>query len=251
MTSPGPAGPVPCLSFPAVAGRVQRIMADPVAGNPHQLILGRSRTGKDWLVKRGILPLLAPMARVVVITPKAGQDPTWDGWGLDVLADDLPRTLDPPDQDAAPWWRVTLRPGSDQDRQRQAKRLLADLGQVGSVVVVLSDTGHLTESLTRGGLGLGGYVARLISEGGSNAVTVLACATGSSYLEGAVRTQAGGIWIGQTTGDIEQKEFADLAGLPKWARPQFAELPQRTFLYRDDMDGGGNSMMMAITKAPE
>lgn len=241
------ASTIPVLPFAAVAGRVQRVMAEPTRRNPHQVILGRSRTGKDYLVRYGLLPLLYPVARVVVFAPKSGEDDTWDGWGQDVMADELPPDLIRTDGESDPFWRVRIRPGSLEARAKQGRGLLDLLAELGSVVLVLSDAGHITEHLSRGGMGLGGVVARVMSEGASNRLQVIACVNSTAWSESGLKTQAETMWVGATKGMAERKAFADIAGIPNYARPELERLPSRKFMYSDDHDGGGDNAMLAIT----
>jgi hypothetical protein len=235
--------PVPQVPFAQVGGRVQRLgWADPTKANPHHVILGPSGTGKDYLIRHGLIPLAWPVARVVVVASKRGADATWDGWGQECRPADLPADLRRTDGlGTLPHFRVRC------DSHAQGERVLGGLMETGSAIVVLSDALSVVGGPARGGLGLGGPVARMLAEGRSNRLIVIACVNSTSYADSALRTQPGTKWVGAVMNLSERKAYADMAGIPDYARPVLDSLPPRRFLYADSHDGGGDRAALAIT----
>lgn len=229
---------IPRVRWPHVAARVQRTWL-PRTINPHQVIYGQSRAGKDHLIRYGLLPL-KPAARVLVLDIKRGGDPMWNGWG-----DDVPLAGWTPALDAR---RVrVLMPGTDDQAARLAARLLETVAAIGEHVLVMPDAGRITEPRRRGGLALDGPVARLMNEGAVNGITVLAGLNSPTWAEASFKHQAGRVWLGFIVHADGRTAFAEAAGLPKGpARDQLAALVPGDFIYADYIDGP----RLAVTRAP-
>lgn len=246
---------IPFVAPEVVAGRLRRRILRPPEVNPHVLVLGDSRSGKDYLVRHLILGQAVGLARAVVLdvsppsVPGVPGDPTWAGWGIDVgagcEAGELPVHL------GARRYRAIV-PGGEAARPF-AERVLEQVGAVREVVLVISDAGRITEPANRGGLGLGGLVSRLMSEGAKGALTVIACSTSAAWAEAGVKDQARTKFLGVTSTAEQRKRFAELAGLDgahAYGRAALAELAPRQFIYVDWADG---APVLAITsaRAPE
>ncbi len=245
------AHPIPLVPPELVAGRIQRRILRPLVVCPHIAVIGHSRSGKDYLVRRLVLGLAKPLARAVVLDVKLGHDPagcpapgcagrgdqTWCGWGRDVA--ELPAHL------GTARWRLLV-PGGD-GAKRTVERALGQLAAVRETVVVLSDAGRITEPPNRGGLALGGLVSRLMSEGASGGLTVIACSTSAAWAESSIKDQTPTKLVGQVSGKKARDDAAHLVGLPGWARPALDALPDKHFIYADHLDG---EPALAIVKAP-
>jgi hypothetical protein len=234
---------IPTVAPEVVAGRMRRRILRPPGVNPHVLVLGDSGSGKDHLVRHLILGRAVPLARAIVLdvtryqqTPGVLGDPTWAGWGVDVGEGggrrDLPAHLN------GGRYRVLVPPGD------AARGVVADalglVDAVGEVVLVISDAGRVTEPANRGGLGLGGPLARLLHEGRKRSITVIACSTSTAWIESGVKDQARTKLLGVTGGAEQRREFAKLAGLEGGYavhREALARLAPRQFLYADWADG--------------
>lgn len=257
--------PLPLIPPAVIAGRLQRRVLSSLSDNPHIGVIGPSRSGKDYYVRRVILGMAKPLAKAVVLDVKPFHargpmcaadctqrgDATWCGWGIDVgdrcQLEQVPEHLGPRR------YRVLI-PGGFEAGRAAVVPLIGDgdrLGQfatVREVMLVLSDSGRITEPRKRGGLDLGGPLSRLMSEGASTAVPVVACSTSDKWAESSIKDQTPTKLIGGITGKKARDDVANLAGLPSYARPALDALPLRHFVYCDHADGAEPAL--AITSAP-
>lgn len=228
---------IPEVVWPRVAGRVQRTWRGDEM-NPHQVAYAQTRGGKDWLWRYGVLPL-KPGARTVVFDVKQAGDETWDDWG-----DDVPLAEWRPDEAGV---RTRLRVPLGERGEQLTRRSLEALAVIGEHVIVLPDAGRITERRDRGGLNCEGLVTRIMAEGASAGLTVLAGINSTAWASSGLKTQAGRVWIGHTIHAEMRSAFADAAGLDKHLRPVLDTLPPRKFIYADYFDG---PPMLAITQVP-
>ena len=228
---------IPFIEPERVAARIQHRIMRPPAVNPHIGIMGRSGTGKDH-VSRWLLETIRPMERTIVLDINYPDgDQVWDGWGNDVSQ--LPGHL----EDLR--YRVIVPMGSD--GRANAEQVLEYAYRVRNVILVLSDIGHITEHQdSRRGMGLGGLVNRLMSEGRKHRVSVMALSTSASWAESGFKDQPAAFLLGQTTGEMTER-FAKIARLPRDAKIALETLPPREFVYIDYVDGRAT---IARTKAP-
>lgn len=228
---------IPAIEWARVAGRVQRKWR-PAQIVPHQVAYGMSRSGKDHLWRYGVLPL-KPTAYAVVFDVKQGGDERWDDWGADIALADWRPTMT--------HQRARLRVPLGEQGARLMRRALEALVIVGETVVILPDAGRITEPAGRGGLNCEGLVTRLMAEGASLGITVLAGINSTVWASSGLKHQAGHVWLGQTVHADMRAAFADAAGLPRGARPVLDTLPPHHFVYADYLDG---APMLAVTTAP-
>lgn len=242
---------VPVVAWPQVAGRIQRRILAPPSVNPHMVLLGQTGSGKDHTVRWGILPVLPPFARAVVLITKppvdpAQPDPRWDGWGnlLGHPAQLPPGFGDGPD--GTPRYVVPCWPGlAGKD---DADQLMGQLAAEGELVLIIGDTARLTDRRDRGGLGQESALSKMMSEGRELGLTVIACANSTSWAAAGVKDQAAAVLIGRAGGEMRD-EFAKIAGLETRspARAALAGLAPRWWLYSDHADG---ELRACITSPP-
>jgi len=230
---------VPEVPFTRVAGRVQRNW-QPIEANPHMALFAQTRGGKSHLIRHGLLPLV-PLARVVVIDVKPGGDLTWHGWGHDVTELAHGFGLSPT---GWPRYRIRVQPGAD--GSAQVRRVLEQIAAEGEAVLVIDDARRVTDQHAPG-LGLGHVVDHLLLEGAGLGVTVILGANSTAWATSSLKDQCGVIWIGHTRSGEQRDKFADLAGLPKAARPALDNIAPRHWLYTDY---AGEELALALTYPP-
>lgn len=243
--------PVPRVPFPEVAARVQQRIVRPPGSNPHQVFLGQTRSGKDALIRWGLLPLF-PLARILVLVTKhGGFDETWDGWGNLIAPGELPADfgLGP---DGTPRYQISLTPGKV--TSDEAKQLLNQCAKVGEMILVIGDAAALTDPPDRGGLGCEAFLTHMMAEGAGIGLSIFACANSAAWAASGIKDQAASVWVGRSGGKM-QDPFADIAGLPRRnvelgrgaERDAIATLKRHWWLYTDHEDG---ELFAGITTPP-
>lgn len=230
------------VPWPVVGERVRDRIIRPPGYSSHVVVLGKSGSGKDHMVRWGILPWL-PLARVVVLVTKmGGSDSTWDGYGTTLSGPgDLPALISRGNPGGVPRYVVPLQPG--RVTSAEVGRLLKQLGDVGEIVIVVGDAARLSTRVSDGGLQLERELSNLMSEGRESGITVIGCATSAAWAATGLKDQAAAVMIGQTGGGDTLAEFAKIARLPGDARARtperaaLATLPERWWLYTDHRDG--------------
>lgn len=227
-----------------VADRIRQRIIRPPFVNPHMVLLAQTRSGKDHLIRWGILPIL-PLARVVVLVTRRGAvDPTWDQpgpWGNRVPAGKLPWGFGR-GEDRTPRYLISLSPGKV--THNVARRLLEQLAAEGEMILVIGDAAALTDPVNRGGLGCEATITHMMTEGAAIGLTVIACSNSTAWAASGIKDQAAAVLVGRSGGDMVGP-FADIAGLPKRnvslgrgaERDAIAQLPPRWWLYTDHADG--------------
>jgi hypothetical protein len=239
---------VPVVPWAEVAGRIQRRVIRPPYVNPHLVMLGQTRSGKDHTIRWGILPAF-PLARVVTLVTKpvvdrAKPDPTWHGWGtLLASPDELRPGFGEGPPDGTPRYLIPLVPG--RTTPKQARRLLEQIAAEGEMILVIGDAARLTGSPNSGGLGQERILSLMMTEGAQLGLTIIACANSSKWAAAGIKDQAAAVLIGRSGGDM-LGEFADIAQLPPAVprsedphgiRKRLSTLPAHSWLYSDHVDG--------------
>jgi hypothetical protein len=232
---------VPVVDWPQVAGRIQRRILRPPQVNPHVVLLAQSGSGKDHTIRHGILPVLPPFARVVVLVTKpvvdmARPDPTWDGWGNLLPGPGALRPGFGRGPDHTPRYVIPLAPGTT--TPDQAGQLMGQLAAEGELVLIVGDAARLTEPRNRGGLGQESALSKMMTEGRQLGLSVIVCANSASWAAAGVKDQAAAVLIGRAGGKARD-DFADIAGLEARtpARAALASIAPRSWLYTDHADG--------------
>jgi hypothetical protein len=243
------------IGWPEVAGRIQRRIIRPPDVNPHIAVLAKTGSGKDHMIRWGILPAF-PLERVIVLILKPGGDRTWNGtpggpgpYG-NLIKD--PRELRPGfgrGADGTPRYRIPLEPA--RTSRDQVRRLLEQLAAEGEMILVIGDAARLTTRAKDGGLDLERHVSNMMTEGREVGLPVIASANSASWAAGGIKDQAAAVMIGQAGGDM-RKEFADIANLPSKgpgseARAAIDRLRAHWWLYTDHADG---DLRACITHPP-
>ena len=219
-----------------IAGRIQRRIIRPPGFNPHIVALGQTRSGKDHMVRYGILPVV-PLARAVLLKTKPGTDRTWEGWGNLAMAAELqPGFGRAYSGDRTPRYRISLVPG--RTTQDDARRLLEQLAAEGEMIVIVGDAARLTDPPGRGGFGLEGLFTHMMNEGAGNGLTVIACANSSAWAAAGIKDQSAAVLIGRSGGDMRDN-FAAIAGLDRKSgeRKALDTIAPHWWLYSDHVDG--------------
>ncbi|MGH3523517.1 MAG: hypothetical protein ACRDU4_12000 [Mycobacterium sp.] len=213
------------------------------------VLLAATRSGKDHLIRWGILPVI-PLERIVVLMTKRGagqygDDETWQGWGNLAGPADLAPGFGRGD-DGTPRYRIPLVPG--RTGPDEVKQLLEQLAAEGEVIVVIGDAGRLTDHKNSGGFGCERHITDMMREGAGIGLSVIACANSSNWAASGIRDQAAAVLIGRSGAAMRDK-FSEIAGLEgkSPARRVLDTLRPRWWLYTDHADG---ELLAGITHPP-
>jgi hypothetical protein len=223
------------VPLPLIAKRISRY-ANPFEFNPHHSFLAMSRSGKSYLIRRGVLPVYG-MSRIVVMDVKPGGERTWDGYGNDVTV------LKPGfglGQDGTPHYRFRATNKAD------TERFIDMISNEGSCIIVFDDSRRVTAN--KPDYGLSSPVDNLMTIGAAIGITIIICANSTTWVTSGLRDQCAVNWLGQMQNEKQRAEFTEIAGLPrKEIMPILGTLPRRHFLYSDRYDESGE-LKLAITR---
>ena len=138
-------------------------------------------------------------------------------------------------------------PGTD---IRDVRRLLEGLAAVGSVIVVVGDTGRLTNPTRLGGYDCGQILTDAMREGRSLSLTVIALIQSTNYAAAGIKDQATAVMIGASQG-AASADFAEIAGIEKKtdAHRALKTIKPHEWILSDHLDGEINTYR-AMAPAP-
>jgi hypothetical protein len=222
------AGKVPTLPLDIVQRRIRNYW-NPYEHNPHKGLLATTRSGKSYLIRHGILPVI-PHARIVLIDVKPGGERTWEGWGNDVesLSYGFGRG-----SDGTANYRVMLQTG--RRGKDQIRRVIDIVSAEGEVIFIMDDSRKITANDP--GLGLRNHVDALLTDGAGIGISVILAANSTVWATSTLRDQCGIYFLGPMSNADERKKFANIIGLPREYQPILETLKPRQFLYSDQFDG--------------
>lgn len=211
--------------FNRIAARIGAYW-NPYEFNTHHAFLGRSGSGKSYLIRNGILPIAGP-SRIVVIDVKPGGSRTWKDYGNTV-------------NELSPGFGI----GNDgtahyhflAKTKNQTRRFLDMIAYEGSCIVVIDDSRRVSEPDPN--WGLKSQIDNLLTLGREIGISVLICANSTTWAPSGIKDQCGTIWLGAMTNEEQRVKFAKIAGLPyRDIVPALGKQKPREFLYTDIHDG--------------
>jgi hypothetical protein len=194
-------------------------------------LLAPTGTGKSWLIRYGLLPIV-PDTRKIVIDVKPGGERTWNGWGNDV--DHIsPGFGTGPDGTAN--YRIMTAPGDE--GKHQVKEVLEIVGAEGEVILIMDDSKKITANSPN--MALAGYVDGLLTDSRSLGVTVILAANSTTWAVSGLRDQCSVYFIGLMRNEEQRDRFGNIIGLPRKERQVLGTLntAKRQFLYSDQYEG--------------
>lgn len=231
---------VPDLSWPMVQSRINQYWVAREA--PHISVMAKTRTGKSYLVRHGLLPL-CKNDRVLIIDVK-GNDPTLAGLGQPVREipgrlhsmRQLVRGRKPEDN----WFRlVTYKgPKNREAAREQVTKAFERVIDEGDWVVVIDELRAVTDPQSPG-LHLKPYYEEFILRGGSNGVATISCSQEPRWCPGSFYTQSNFYFFSRIEDEAAQKRISEVGSM-KALLPHIQKIKRRHWLYMDDMEDSGD-----------
>jgi hypothetical protein len=234
---------LPAASLGRVLERVGAVWSPQAA--PHHLVYAATGAGKSTLIKA--LLGLAGAERVLLVEPKRGADPVYEGppgdphrWGRPVtgLRPMFGYDGEPGGGPAGLWYRLTGSP----DRGDTARRFGAALEIVaneGHTILVLDDVKEVCKQLR-----LTEAVESILNLGRSAGICAILSTTETSYVSG--RSQGAMTWVGYTGGSLDAAKAG--AGLLGWRgrdrQDVCASMPRYGWVYQDHETGAAGPVLV-------
>lgn len=225
---------VPKLSWSVIRSRITRFW-DP-RDAPHHSIIGQTRSGKSYLMTRGILPTKA-WERVLIIDGK-GDDKTLSGVARPVtrfpgrLARSR-RQLLRDNEKYGNWFRLVT--SSDWDvAKEQAREALERVMSEGDWYVVIDELRYLLDK-SEAGLGLVAQWEAIVLRGGSRGVGLVSLTQEPRWVRGSFYTQSSFYWFSKVEDEAAQKRISEI-GSSRALLPLLTSIPRRWFLYMDNLE---------------
>lgn len=208
---------------------------------PHISVMAKTRAGKSYLMRHGILPL-ARNDRVLILDAK-GDDATLRGLGKPVR--EIPSRVrqtwwglkkpQPEDQ----WFRLVIQsgPANKLAAIRQVRTALERVMREGDWIVIFDELRVITDH-NYPGLGLKPYYEEIILRGGSRGVASVSLSQEPRWLPGCFYTQSNFYFFSRIEDAATQKRVAEV-GSVKELLPIIQQTQNRHWVYMDDMNDTG------------
>lgn len=205
--------------------------------SPHISITGLTGSGKSYLVRHGLLPLL-PWDRVCVLDMKGGDDKTLIGLGKTVKQ--LPtwqrsmRSMVTKDEPYGNWYRLMV--SEDIRRgQEQLHEAFTRMWREGEWFIVVDELRALVEVPGREGYGMVGWWNRFMMRGRSKSISVINLTQEPKWVPGLFYSQPSFSFVGRIEDEATHKRIAEI-GSTKALLPHLSRIRKRTWLYTDNLE---------------
>lgn len=211
---------------------------------PHMSIMAATRSGKSFLVTRGIMPLVRN-DRVLFIDAKGGKDKTTRTWGKPITA--LPnkfyrswRSIIHGPEPEEHWYRMVIHSGPKNAAraQDQVRRAFDQILDEGDWILVFDELRVITDP-SYPGLHLKNYYEEFILRGGSRGIATISLSQEPRWCPGAFYTQSNFYFFSRMEDEATHKRLAEV-GSSKILLPHIQKIPRHRFLYMDNMDESGD-----------
>ena len=217
-----------------VIRRIDRLWVPDSA--PHHSVVGQTRSGKSYLITRGLLPLVA-RDNVLTIDCKGGDKTLMGACGKPVHR--IPgrtRKLSSEQKPKENWFHLLVK-DSRAEAQQQVYEALEQVYREGDWVVVVDETRALTDPSNQRsspGLGMGPQLDRLWLRGGGRGITLIAGTQAPRFVPSAFYDQPSFVWISRIRDRRAHERVMEIGSLTREHIPVIAGIRKREWLVMDD-----------------
>lgn len=223
---------IPEVPWEAVRSRVNRLWVANEA--PHHSLLGLTRSGKTFLIVKGLLPM-AKWDRVLIIDMKDGSDPALQigkpvrrmpSKGFRAVRDMVRE--EKPEQN---WLRLIADPDWAIASQ-QVGEALDMVYEMGDFVVVIDELRGVTDARPPG-INLAPQWERLMMRGGSRGISMINATQEPRFVKHSFYTQASFAWFSRIEDELSQKRVAEI-GSSRALLPHLSNIRKRNWIFMDN-----------------
>lgn len=203
----------------------------------HISIIGLTGSGKSYLVRHGILPLVK-WDRVLILDMK-GDDRTLRGLGKPVKQ--LPtwqrslRQMIMQDEPMGNWYRLKVFDNIDH-AQLQVHEALSRIWREGEWILVVDEVRALIDTPSNGwGLNMGNWWNRIMMRGRSRGIGVINNTQEPAWVKSLFYTQASFTAIGKIEDVRAHKRIGEIGAHPGMI-PHLPTIKNRRFLFTDNLE---------------
>lgn len=217
-----------------VIGRVDRLWVPNDA--PHHSVVGQTRSGKSYMITRGLLPLVA-RDNVLTIDCKGGDKTLLGACGKPVKR--LPgrtRKLSSERRPKENWYHLLVA----DNRMEAIEQVHAALEQVyreGDWTVVVDETRALTDPSTNRqspGLGMGPQLDRIWLRGGGRGISLIAGTQAPRFVPSSFYDQPSFVWVSRIRDRRAHERVMEIGSMTRDHIPVIGRIRKREWLYMDD-----------------
>lgn len=224
---------IPDMHFDIVRERVAEYWDPEEAA--HHSVMGQTRSGKTYLCRYGICPLLGHK-KVLILDTKGG-DKTLRGWGRPVQR--IPRmyrTMRQMIREERPgdnWFRLEVQRGQAAG-QRQVSEALDVVWDEGDWTIFVDELRQIVD-VRYPGLNLRDRWEEMILRGAGRGISMVSMSQEPKWLPSSFYTQSSFYWVSRIEDESVQKRITEV-GSSRALLPHLQGIPKRYWLYMDNLD---------------
>jgi hypothetical protein len=197
--------------------------------------MGQTRSGKSYLVRHGIAPIVR-YQKMLILDAK-GDDKTLRGFGRPVQR--IPRAMRTvrrmmrEEKPGDNWFRLMITRGQKAAHD-QVGEALETVYNEGDWTVVVDELRHLVDARYPG-INLRDQWEELMLRGGSRGIRMVNLSQEPKWLPSSFYTQASFYWISRIEDEAVQKRITEI-GSSRALLPHLQAVPKRRWIYMDNLE---------------
>lgn len=222
---------IPDLGWDRVVARLNRLWI--VKKASHHSLMGQTRSGKSYLVSKGLLPKLAKWDRVLIVDVK-GDDPSLQiGRPVRRIPSKLAsvRRMVEEDKPYQNWFRLVTY-DDWQDAHEQVGEAYERVFNDGEWLIYHDELRAIVDPRPPG-INLRPEWERFRLRGGSKGIGLIDATQEPRWVPGSFYSQSSFFWFSRIEDEVSQKRLSEI-GSSRALMPHLAGIPKRRWLYMDN-----------------